>query len=155
MEYPALIELIERYNQQPRIFPPSEDWAHLRIDAAKDIWPLMLDDLAKMPGKSLIVEGAWLHPSILTQYTNPKNVIFLIADIEFQQRHYLERKHIKDWFEIYENPDGAFEKLMAAHEIMANDLSSEAMRCGVLSIAIDESTDFGEVEQTIVDHFGL
>jgi 2-phosphoglycerate kinase len=154
-QFPKLVKHKQHFDECGDVFMAAEDWAEFMYDLTTEGWPLTRRELDARPDESLICEGAYLNPGILSSSVAPNRVVFLIADEDFQRRHFLSRQNLKEWIDTYRDPDEAFERLTTALGIVARRILADAQEHGTRMFTIDEETNFETIRAEVVTHFGL
>ncbi len=132
--------------------PPQEHTAVMN-GAFREEFPMIAADLAG--DECGVVEGVSVTPGILREAVPRARAVFLISTPAFRRARYLDRGFARQWVEAYADPAAAFETLMAANDLMAEDWRTQAEAAGYPLLLVDGSTAPADTYAAAVKALGL
>ncbi|MFN7253425.1 MAG: hypothetical protein ACK4M9_22030 [Anaerobacillus sp.] len=114
----------------------------------------VINDLAEIPEKRIIVEGNQLLPSLVQPFlTNNHQAIWIIPTESFQREYYQKRVWIKDVLRETEDPEVAFDNWMKRDALFANLVYQEAIDLNLNVLKVDGRLTIGENFKVLENHF--
>ncbi len=120
-------------------------------------WPLILDDLGKLPAdQPIIAEGSALLPELFDGTgIAPGRAIWVVPTPEFQRETYARREWVSGILAECDAPEEAWRNWMARDAGFASHVAEQARARGRTVITVDGSEPVETVLNRIISHFGL
>jgi 2-phosphoglycerate kinase len=120
-------------------------------------WPLILDDLRRLPAdRPVIAEGNALLPELFDGTGIPASrTIWIVSAPEFQRENYARREWVPDILATCDDPEQAWHNWMDRDAGFAAHVAAQARSRGRTVITVDGSEPVSQVLERVIAHFGL
>jgi 2-phosphoglycerate kinase len=126
------------------------------IQSFKEDFSFVINDLAKMRDKPVVVEGNQLLPSLVLPYLNDQHkAIWIIPTERFQREYYKRRSWIETVIKETEDPDVAFNKWMTRDALFAELVYQEANDLELNVLQVDGSKDLIDNFKIVESYFHI
>ncbi|MEK3805773.1 hypothetical protein MHB63_04100 [Bacillus sp. FSL H8-0547] len=120
----------------------------------KEDFLFVINDLAKMSDRPIVVEGNQLLPSLVLPYLNDKDkAIWLIPTENFQREYYKRRNWIEKVLEDTEDPEMAFNNWMTRDALFAKLVYQKATDLKLNVLQVDGSKNSCDNFKLVEDYF--
>lgn len=136
---------------------PVEQQVRDAIASYRELFPLILADLAEMPsGTPLIAVGAALMPGLVAETGIPLDrALWMVPTEAFQRHHYGLREWRHDVVVRTSDPERAWENWMRRDAAFAREVARHVTIFSGRLIVVDGSRALDAVEREVLDHFNL
>jgi 2-phosphoglycerate kinase len=127
------------------------------IACYREHWRMVLEDVvARQETRPLLVEGTALLPAEVARVVPHRGrALWLVADPDFQRRHYRERAWAWGVVASSDDPERAFENWMERDVRFASWVAAEADALGQRWLTVDGGRTVDEVAAAVAEAFGL
>jgi 2-phosphoglycerate kinase len=126
------------------------------IRCYREHWGMVLEDVtARRATRPLLVEGTALLPAEVARVARADRALWLVADPDFQRRHYRERAWARGVVAASDDPERAFENWMERDVRFASWVAAEADALGLRRLTVDGGRTVDEVADAVAAAFGL
>jgi len=133
------------------------------IDYCHEVFPFLQNDIAELSKhNTVIIEGAHVLPELLFNYYDKEQCLFLISSEAHQRTLWLKEMNreidggneheIHDYQTILNKKDFEITRI-GLHQKIAEHIQKEAMKNGLMYIAVNNDTSKEKLLQTIQEYF--
>lgn len=127
-----------------------------------DVWrayleefPLILAELADLPGRVLVEGAAVLTALVHDLGVAPERAIWIVPTEQFQRERYAERAWSRELVAGAPDPSAAFRRWMRRDASFALEVAGQARAAGYRVLVVDGAVPVEQVADEVARHFGL
>jgi len=134
--------------------PEPEDLLRFTLQAFRDRFPLVVEDLLALPGEPMLVaEGHGLTPELISPMLSSKRqAIWLVPTEEFKWAS-MKRRNKPSFRDGTSDPERATKNLFMRDMLLAERVKTQAQSRGLTVVEIDGSRSAEEMASLIERHF--
>lgn len=136
------------------VYPEPEDLLQFTLQAFRDRFPLVVQELVALPRRPLVVaEGHGLTPELLSRVLSSKRQAIWLVPTEGFKRASMERRDKPSFRDQTSDPERATRNVFARDMLLADHVKKEAQARGLVVHEVDGSRSVEEMVVLVAEHF--
>jgi hypothetical protein len=112
--------------------PRSDEILETSLSYLREAFPLVLEDLARLPAdRGIVAEGVCLFPDLLLPFVDPHRVVCVVPSPEFYAENQPKRPHVRERLSRSDMPEILYRNMAAEHAEMSRYFEASAAAAGI------------------------
>jgi hypothetical protein len=128
----------------------------VEFDAYREEFPMILDDLRRLPrDRPILIEGCALLPELVSLLVPPQRALWFVPTPVFQRHHYSQRSFVQEILSQCRDPQQAWDNWMSRDEQFGHQVAAAAIQRNHTVAWVDGRRSIEELTALAAAHFAL